>query len=104
VASQKIEESIKKWRKAELKERSASQEHFIDLSRLLDEKTPAEADPKGEWYCLEAGALKSGGGEGFADVWMRDHFAWESKGKKKISSSLICSSVNTVKTLEIHRS
>ena len=28
-------EFIDKWRAAELKERSASQEHFIDLCRLL---------------------------------------------------------------------
>jgi restriction-modification enzyme MmeI-like protein len=83
VANHEIEAFIKKWRRAELKERSASQEHFIDLCRLLGERTPAEADPKGEWYCFEAGASKLGGGDGFADVWMRDHFAWEYKGKKK---------------------
>jgi len=83
VATNEIESFIRKWRRAELKERSASQEHFIDLCRVLGEKTPAEADPKGEWYCFEAGASKLGGGDGFADVWMRDHFAWEYKGKKK---------------------
>ena len=33
-------EFIAKWRASELKERSASQEHFIDLCRLLDEPTP----------------------------------------------------------------
>jgi hypothetical protein len=32
---------IKKWKAANLKERSTSQEHFIDLCRLLDEPTPA---------------------------------------------------------------
>ena len=37
-------EFIAKWRASELKERSASQEHFIDLCRLLDEPTPAQAD------------------------------------------------------------
>lgn len=41
---------IAKWRGASLKERSAAQEHFIDLCRLLDEPTPAEADPEGTWY------------------------------------------------------
>ena len=25
----------------------------------------------------------SGGGEGWADVWMKDHFAWEYKRKKR---------------------
>lgn len=38
---------IAKWRRSELKERSASQEHFLDLCRLLGEPTPAEADPAG---------------------------------------------------------
>ena len=72
---------IDKWVRSELKERSASQEHFIDLCRLLNEPTPAEADPKGEYYCFERGARKDGGGDGWADVWKRGHFAWEYKGK-----------------------
>ena len=60
-------EFIDKWRAAELKERSASQEHFIDLCRLLGEPTPAEADPTGEAYCFERGARKDTG-DGWADV------------------------------------
>ena len=52
---------IAKWRASELKERSAAQEHFIDLCRLLGEPTPAEADPTGERYCFERGARKDGG-------------------------------------------
>ncbi len=75
-------EFITKWRAAELKERSASQEHFIDLCRLLGEPTPAEADPTGETYCFERGARKDTGGDGWADVWKRHHFAWEYKGKR----------------------
>ena len=75
-------EFIAKWRAAELKERSASQEHFIDLCRLLGEPTPAEADPTGEAYCFERGARKDTGGDGWADVWKRHHFAWEYKGKR----------------------
>ena len=74
-------EFIDKWARSELKESSASQEHFIDLCRLLEEPTPAEADPKGEYYCFERGARKEGGGDGWADVWKRGHFAWEYKGK-----------------------
>ena len=74
-------EFIAKWRASELKERSASQEHFIDLCRLLGEPTPAEADPTGDRYCFERGARKDTGGEGWADVWKRHHFAWEYKGK-----------------------
>ena len=72
---------IAKWRVAELKERSGSQEHFIDLCRLLGEPTPADVDPTGEWYCFERGARKDTGGDGWADVWKHGCFAWEYKGK-----------------------
>ena len=75
-------EFIAKWRTSELKESSASQEHFIDLCRLLAEPTPAEADPAGEWYCFERGARKDTGGDGWADVWKRGCFAWEYKGRR----------------------
>ena len=75
-------EFIAKWRASALKERSASQEHFIDLCRLLGEPTPAEADPSGETYCFERGARKDTGGDGWADVWKRHHFAWEYKGRR----------------------
>ena len=73
---------IAKWRASELKESSASQEHFIDLCRLLGEPTPAEADPAGDWYCFERGARKDTGGDGWADVWKRGCFAWEYKGRR----------------------
>ena len=75
-------EFIAKWQAAALKESAASQEHFIDLCRLLGEPTPAEADPVGEWYCFERGARKDTGGNGWADVWKRGCFAWEYKGKR----------------------
>lgn len=74
---------IRKWRSVELKERSAAQEHFIDLCRVLGEPTPAEIDPAGDFYCFERGATKSTGGEGWADVWKRGHFGWEYKGRRK---------------------
>ena len=72
-------EFIAKWRSAVLKERSAAQEHFLDLCRVLGEPTPAEADPTGDTYCFERGALKDSGSAGWADVWKRHHFAWEYK-------------------------
>ena len=75
-------EFIDKWRASELKERSASQSHFIDLCRLLGEPTPTDADPAGEWYCFERGARKDTGGDGWADVWKRGCFAWEYKGRR----------------------
>ena len=73
---------IAKWRDVTLKERSAAQEHFLDLCRLLDEPTPAEADPTGATYCFERGARKDTGGDGWADVWKRHCFAWEYKGQR----------------------
>lgn len=76
-------EFIQKWRQVELKERSASQSHFNDICRLLDIEDPISADPKGEWFTFEKGASKTGGGEGWADVWRKECFAWEYKGKKK---------------------
>ena len=71
---------ITKWRDVELKERSAAQEHFIDVCRLVGEPTPVEADPTGETFCFEKGAFKETGGDGWADVWKRHCFAWEYKG------------------------
>jgi len=76
-------EFARKWIGNERTERAASQEHFIDLCRMLGVPTPNEADPTGEDYAFEKGASKSTGGEGFADVWRRGHFAWEYKGRHK---------------------
>lgn len=76
-------EFIAKWKASTLKERSASQSHFNDLCRLLGEPTPTDADPDGTWYTFERGARKTGGGDGWADVWKRRCFAWEYKGKHK---------------------
>ena len=72
---------IAKWSASRRTERAAAQEHFIDLCRLLGEQTPNEADPTGEDYAFEKGAAKTSGGQGWADVWKRGHFAWEYKGK-----------------------
>ena len=74
---------VAKWRQATLKERSAAQEHFIDLCHLVGPPTPAEADPTGQSFAFEAGATKQRGEQGWADVWKRGHFAWEYKGKHK---------------------
>ena len=67
---------VTKWRQSTLKERSAAQEHFIDLCRLVGHPTPAEDDATGERFTFEAGA-----GQGWADVWKKGFFAWEYKGK-----------------------
>lgn len=74
-------EFLKKWRNVELKERSASQSHFNDLCALLGVLDPVSADPKGEWFTFEKGANKTSGGNGWADVWRRECFGWEYKGR-----------------------
>jgi len=74
---------IAKWQRVTLSERSACQQHFLDLCDVLDQPKPAAADPEGSWYTFEKGVTKTGGGQGWADVWMKDHFGWEYKGKHK---------------------
>ena len=72
------------WQASTLTERAAAQSHFLNLCALLDQKTPAEADPAGTFYTFEKSITKTGGDtKGFADVWKRGFFAWEYKGKKK---------------------
>jgi hypothetical protein len=74
---------IDKWQASKLSERSACHEHFLDLCKLLGQPTPAESDPDGAWYTFERGVHKLEGEQGWADVWMENHFAWEYKGKHK---------------------
>ncbi|MCB1358270.1 MAG: class I SAM-dependent DNA methyltransferase [Maritimibacter sp.] len=77
------QEFIEKWKSSKLKESAGAQSHFNDLCRLLGIKDPSTADPKGEWFTFEKGASKTSGGNGWADVWRKDCFAWEYKGKRK---------------------
>lgn len=73
-------EFIKKWHGVQLKEKSAYQEHFLDLCKLVEHPSPVESDKDGSSFCFEKGAIKTGGGNGWADVWKRGHFAMEYKG------------------------
>ena len=72
-----------KWKRNRLKESASSKEHFLNLCELVGQPTPNEADPDGEWYTFEKSVSKANGRQGFADVWMRGHFGWEYKGKRK---------------------
>ncbi len=74
---------VARWQRSRLTERSAAQQHFLDLCAVLGEPTPAAADPDGTSYTFEKGARKTGGGGGWADVWKRGYFGWEYKGKHK---------------------
>ena len=73
-------EFVTKWRGDTRKERSVSQEHFIDLCRLVGHETPG--DNRDGSLVFEAGVGKSGGGQGWADVWKRGAFGWEYKGPR----------------------
>ena len=77
---------VRKWGPggpADLTERAGAQAHFIDLCRLLGVAEPD--DP--ERYCFERGVTKTGSAagrtDGFADVWLKGHFAWEYKAPGK---------------------
>src|SRR5215210_4022291 len=78
-----IADYVARWNASTLKERSAAQSHFIDLCEVLGQPHPAAADREGTFFTFEKGTAKTGGGGGFADVWLRGHFAWEYKGKHK---------------------
>ena len=61
-----LPEFVQKWTASTRTERAAAQEHFVDLCRLLNQQTPNQADPTGNWYAFEKGTVKVGGGAGFA--------------------------------------
>jgi len=77
------EEFIARWRNSTRTEKSASQEHFLDLCELLDVPKPAAVDPHGKEYTFEKLVTVAGGNHGFADVWKKNCFGWEYKGPKK---------------------
>ena len=56
---------VSKWRQVDLSERSAVQQHFLDLCRLVGQPPPAEADPTGHDFAFEMGAAKTEGGQGW---------------------------------------
>jgi type II restriction/modification system DNA methylase subunit YeeA len=78
-----LTEFVRRWKIASLSERSSAQKHFINICEMLGQPQPAEADPTGERYTFEKAVSKVYGGYGFADVWLRDHFAWEYKRSDK---------------------
>lgn len=69
------EEFIAHWKDNDLNERAGAQQHFNDLCEVLGVEKPRDR----ENYCFERGAKKSGGGDGWADVWKRGYFGWENK-------------------------
>jgi type II restriction/modification system DNA methylase subunit YeeA len=78
-----VADFVHRWKINSQSEKAGAQSHFIDLCDLLGHPHPAAADSTGERFAFEKYVGKSRGGKGFADVWFRDHFAWEYKGKHK---------------------
>jgi hypothetical protein len=78
-----LTEFVDYWKVAALTEKQGAQLHFIELCDILNQPRPSENDPNGERYTFEKHVPKVYGGKGFADVWLRDHFAWEYKGPHK---------------------
>jgi len=72
-----VTEFISKRRRTLLTERSASQQHFLDLCDLLGHPKPAAADPDGSSFTFERGTSKRDGGDGWADVWKKGCFGRE---------------------------
>lgn len=72
---------VTKWRRADLSERSAVQQHFLDICALVGHAPPAEYDPSGREFSFEMGVDKTSGGQGWADVAKVGFFGWEYKGK-----------------------
>lgn len=68
---------IEKWRNNPLNERQSYQAHFSDLCALL--ALPAPSPDSADSYCFERGVTKTGSKQGWADVWKKDHFAFEYK-------------------------
>jgi hypothetical protein len=72
---------IAKWEQNTQKESASAKEHFADLCHLVGVPTPNDPGSGPDTYCFEKSLTKTGGKAGFADVWKRDCFAWEYKGK-----------------------
>lgn len=71
---------IRTWLGNPLSERASAQSHFRDLCALLDLAPPSPLTA-GQFE-FEKGAAKTTGGDGWADVWLKDAFAWEYKKTK----------------------
>ncbi len=67
---------------AHLNEEQGAQSHFLDLCELLSVPKPGSAGLADE-YVFERRSLVLGEARGYADVFYRDHFAWENKAPGK---------------------
>jgi hypothetical protein len=68
---------VAEWQARDFTEAAGAKLHFIGLCDALGVPRPGDRPN----YAFEKRVTKTGGGQGFADVWYRDHFAWEYKVK-----------------------
>ena len=59
-----LSEFLKRWSRSTLTERSAAQQHFLELCALVGHPTPAQIDPHGASFTFEKGLAKQSGGHG----------------------------------------
>lgn len=78
-----LPEFVERWKASTLSERAAAQSHFIDLCEVLEQPHPAAADQTGERFTFEKHVSTNDDSKGYADVWKRQFFGWEYKGKHK---------------------
>src|ERR1700738_537840 len=78
-----VADFVNRWKLFSQTENAGSKPHFLDLCEVLGQPHPAASDASGENFAFEKHVGKTRGGKGFADVWFRDHFAWEYKTKHK---------------------
>lgn len=64
----------------DLNEEQGAQSHFLDLCELLGVPKPGSTP---DYRFEEKGTVIGGGRTGYADVFMRSHFAWENKAPGK---------------------
>ncbi len=67
----------------DLNERQGAQPHFMDLCELLGVPTPGSTPGSEGDYIFEQDTLVLGEARGYADVFKRNHFAWENKAPGK---------------------
>ncbi len=62
------EDFIRKWKDSDRKERSAAQQHFLDLCDVLEVAKPGDPGTNPKDYDFEKSVKKPDGSSGSADV------------------------------------
>ncbi len=76
-------EFVARWNDSTRREQQGAQLHFHELVELVGLNPSTYIGTTGDKAVFEQHVEKAGGGAGRADVWYRERFAWEYKGKLK---------------------